>query len=98
MSWKVFWTTEAEDTFTDNVFYLEREWNQTVIENFIRKTEEIIATISLNPKVFPLVNKRKTIHKSLVVKQISLYYRVVENRIELITFWNNYQNPKKLKL
>ena len=95
---KGFWTKEAEDTFNQNIAYLEEEWSKAVIENFIDKTEEAIAVIEKHPLVFPTVNKKKGIHKCLVVKQVSLYYRVLENRIDLLTFWNNYQNPKRLKL
>ena len=98
MSYKVFWTTEAEETFNQNISYLENEWTEAVIENFISKTEESINTLKVNPLLYPLVNKKKSIHKCLVVKQVSLYYQVVAMRIYLITFWNNYRDPKKLKL
>jgi hypothetical protein len=98
MSYKVFWTGEAEQTFNDNIAYLELKWTETVIANFINKTEEAISVIKANPQLFPRINKKKNIHKCLVVKQISLYYKVLDNRIYLLTFWNNYQNPKKLKI
>ena len=98
MNYNVYWTTEAEETFNKNITYLEQEWTETVIEGFINKTEEIINTIQANPLLYPVVNKRKGIHKCLIVKQVSLYYRITENRLELLTFWNNYQNPMKLKL
>ena len=33
------------------------------------------------------------------VKQITLYYLVVSTKqIDLLTFWNNFQNPEYLKL
>jgi len=98
MNYKVFWTKEAEDTFNQNILFLGYQWGETVIENFINKTDSAIKTIKENPLLFPVINKKKAIHKCLVVKQVSLYYVVKENRIDLITFWNNYQNPQKLKL
>jgi hypothetical protein len=72
MSYKVFWTEEAEQTFNQNTLYLEYEWTEVVIENFINKCDEAINTITANPLLFPFVNKEKGIHKCLVVKQISL--------------------------
>jgi hypothetical protein len=98
MSYKVFWTTEAEETFNQNILYLEYEWTEVVIENFINRTEEAISSIRANPLLYPVINKNKNIHKCLVVKQVSLYYRVIASEIYLITFWNNYQNPAKLKI
>ncbi len=98
MSYKVLWTSEAEQTFNQNILYLEYEWTEVVIENFINKAEESISTIKANPLLFPVVSKKKGIHKCLVVKQVSLYYKVVGKNIYLLTFWNNYQNPDRLKV
>ncbi len=95
---KVLWSEEAKETFNQNILYLEKEWSQSVIDNFLDKTDEAISTISKHPLLFPVVSKENRVHKCLVVTQISLYYRIVKNEIHLITFWNNYQNPKKLKL
>jgi hypothetical protein len=98
MNYKVFWSQEAEETFKQNILYLEYEWTEAVIENFINRTEDSINTIRANPLLFPKINKKKNIHKCLVVKQVSLYYVIEGNSINLLTFWNNYQNPKKLKI
>ncbi len=95
---KVIWTEKAEETFHQNIAYLEEKWTQSVIDDFIEKTDESILAISNHPLVFPVVRKKKRVHKCLVVKQISLFYRVVGDEIYLVTFWNNFQNPKKLKL
>ena len=94
---KIFWTKEAEATFAENISYLEREWNADVIENFILKTENILSSIKKNPFLFPVVSKEKNIHKCIVVKQVSIYYKIKSEQIDLLTFWNNFQNPKKLK-
>ena len=95
---RVIWTEEAEVSFNQNISYLEEEWNESVIENFLDKTDEVIMTISKHPLAYPLVDSKEGIHKCLVVRQVSLYYVVLEDRIDLITFWNNYQDPKRLKL
>src|SRR5687768_16802555 len=95
---KVIWSPEAEVTFSQNISYLEENWSYAVIQNFFQRTEEAIALIAKTPPAFPVVNKRKRIHKCVLVKQISLYYQITETHVFLITFWNNYQDPKKLKL
>ena len=97
MSLKVFWTKEAEVSFNKNIDYLNDEWSEAVIEQFVFKTEDAIATIEKHPTLYPSINKKKRIHKCLIVKQISLYYVILDDRIDLLTFWNNFQNPKKLK-
>ena len=95
---QVIWTPEAVTTFNQNIAYLQQEWNDKVIERFIDKTDKLITLISEQPLLFPSAHKKKSIRKCLVVKQVSLYYRVQKDTIYLITFWNNYQHPRKLKL
>jgi len=95
---KVVWTTDAKDSYEQNIAYLANEWNEAVIENFIEKIEEAVSHIQKNPSLYPFYNKRKKVRKCVVVKQISLYYRSTETHIEILLCWNNYQDPKKLKL
>jgi hypothetical protein len=94
----VVWTTDAENSFEQNIAYLQEEWDDFVIMTFIEKTEEAIAYIAHNPALYPLYDKKKKIRRCVLVKQISLYYRITKTNIELLLFWNNYQDPKKLKL
>ena len=93
----IHWTEEANKSFAENISYLGNEWNEKAIEDFIGKTEAALILIEKNPLLFPAVNNKKVFRKCLVVKQISLYYKIRKDRIDLISFWNNYQNPKKLK-
>jgi len=100
MAYKIIWSAEADKTFEANIKYLEDNWSENEIINFVNKSFEIIDVISKTPLLFKQSKTSKRIRKALIVKQISLYYRInnSKNTIELITFWNNFQNPKKLKL
>jgi plasmid stabilization system protein ParE len=93
------WTPEAERTFLQNLEYLSYRWNNKVITDFINKVDDAIQVIASNPKAFPSHNSTLNIHKCVVTPQITVYYRIVDDQtIDLLTFWNNYQNPDKLKL
>ncbi|HVW14617.1 MAG TPA: type II toxin-antitoxin system RelE/ParE family toxin [Mucilaginibacter sp.] len=93
------WTPEAERTFSQNLEYLAYRWNNKVVVNFIDKVDDALDAISLNPEAFPFHNTTLNIHKCIVVPQITMYYRILNDQaIDLLTFWNNYQNPEKLKL
>lgn len=93
---KVLWSKEAISTFEQNIQYLESDWNEKVIQNFFDKTNDVLKRISRNPNTFPLFNKSKNIHRCLVVKQVALFYRIEGSEVNLLSFWNNYQNPEKL--
>jgi plasmid stabilization system protein ParE len=96
---KVIWTPEASETFNSNVDYLLTEWGDQVTSDFLDRVDEVIGSIKSGPEIYPLVNKNDQIHRCVVVKQITLYYQVISSeRIDLLTFWNNFQNPESLKL
>lgn len=99
MAFKIIWTQEAITTFELNIEFLKNRWTEREIKRFVLKTQETILLIQKNPLLFPISKKSKQIRKTLIVKQISLFYRFSSeiNTIYLLTFWNNFQNPKKLK-
>jgi Plasmid stabilization system protein len=96
---KVFWTQEAKDTFNSNIDYLLLEWGEVVTSHFLDRVDQVILRITKSPNLYPIVIRGERIHRCVVVKQISLYYRIVsDEQIDLLTFWNNYQNPERLKI
>jgi plasmid stabilization system protein ParE len=95
---KVIWTPEAAETFKLNIDYLQVEWEDQVALNFLDRVDEVVETIKSNPEIYPSINKKDNIRRCVIVKQISLYYKIVSNKqIDLLTFWNSYQNPERIK-
>lgn len=95
----VNWTEEAKSTFNSNLNYLHTEWNTKVVSDFLDRVDYVVELIQTNPNSFLLVNSEKNVRRCVVTKQISLYFKIIsEDRIDLITFWNTYQNPERLKL
>lgn len=99
MRFKVIWQHEAEETFNKIINYLQQNWNDQVINNFINRVDEVIEIIQNDPTLFPLHRSSKVVHKCIVTEHITLYYKVINSSaIDLLTFWNVSQDPKKLKL
>lgn len=94
---QIYWTKEAEETYQQNINYLIEAWDEQVFYAFVEETEECLALIEKAPNLFPLLNKKEQIHRCKIVKQITLYYKILDKRIDLLAFWNEYQNPIKLK-
>jgi len=96
---KIIWTPEAKETFNSNIEFLLTEWGDRVTTDFLDRVDEVNSRIKSNPRLCPLVKKENQIHRCVVVKQISLYYRVVsDQQIDLISFWNNFKNPEHLNI
>lgn len=99
MSYQVQWTPESKRTFNPNIEYLIREWDTQVTHNFLDRVDEVLGLIKHNPLLFPAHRPADNIHKCIVDKRIIVYYRIVdEQNIDLLTFWNTFQNPDNLKL
>ena len=96
---KISWTPTARRTFFKVLEYLSKDWTIREIENFIDKTEQTIAQISANPYMFKSSKKKKSVRKGFITEYNSIYYRVKPRKkeIELITFWDNRQNPLKIR-
>jgi len=94
----VEWMPEAEITFNENIEYLAKKWNLEVIISFLDRVDEVINHIGENPFLYPSYKEYKDVRKCPVTKQITLFYRIKETQIHLLTFWNNFQHPDRLKL
>lgn len=93
---KIIWSADAVSDYEQNIEYLLDEWGIKETQQFIDEIAEMLNTISKMPELFPLSDYRD-IRKCVVRKQISILYRVKDDKIELVRIWNNKKNPKKLK-
>ena len=97
MPFNIIWSPVAKVTYYEILEYLEEHWTFREIQNFINRVEYVVELIRKSPVQYP-VSKEKNIHRCVVVKQVSLFFRVKENNIELLVFWDNRQDPAKLSL
>lgn len=95
--YKIFWTEHAESELEKTVSYLQKEFSDKEISNLLIKIEETLELISINPKIFP-ISEKKGIHKAVLLKYNSIYYREINNTVEILSFFSNRQNPKKRKI
>lgn len=92
----IHWTSESEITFIENIEYLQEQWVDQTIADFILRVEEVISNIKQNPRLYQVYDKKEKVHACTVNKHITLYYRIADSRrIDLISFWNNHQHPKR---
>ena len=88
---KVYWTKLAISDFRKNIEFLKLRWNDIVIFDFIEKTECVIEIICDNPESG---RWDQDIHcNKILVKNIYHFYEMVNNKIYLLCFWNNFQKP-----
>ena len=100
MACKINWTKKAWQTYESNIKYLENDWTEKEIKTFVRLVDQKLLNLSNQPLIGNSRNKRyPNIRFTLVHKRVALIYKhkPLKNEIDLLVFWNTYQNPKKLK-
>jgi len=97
MSFSITWMPEAFKTFDDRIDYLEIHWTDKEITNFRARVKEYLEILKDKPYIGKKAGRVKNVHVGLILKQVSLIYRVkvLNNEIELLLFVDNRQDPKK---
>jgi plasmid stabilization system protein ParE len=94
----IVWSKRASLKFDQIVSYLIETWGEKSAKQFIGKVFAFIEILSEFPEIGSVENKEKNIRGFTIVKQVNLYYRIQNDKIILILFFDNRQNPKKKKL
>ena len=97
-SYKIIWSDESVKNLDSIITYLELNWTEKEVRKFLDLLNKRIHLISLNPLLFPSTPKSRGIRKSVLSKQTSIFYRIAEQRVEILSIFDNRQNPDKLKV
>jgi len=93
---QIIWAPLSESDFAAILEYLDKNWDSKVASNFIDLTENVIDQISINPKQYPIIFKKKRIRKCVLTKHNSLFYRDSRSQIEILRIYDTRQDPDSL--
>jgi plasmid stabilization system protein ParE len=93
---QIIWSDEAIADYHKNIDYLLNKWSSEVAIEFIEDVDATIELIKVHPGLYPLTEFNE-IRRAVIRKQVTLYVKVSDKQIHLIRFWNNYQQPEKLR-
>ena len=91
---EIIWTEQAELSYISNIEYLEKFWTEKEIINFENEVFRIIEIIEQNINIGKL-EKELNCKSIVILKQITLFYDIINNKIVLLNFWDNRQDTKK---
>lgn len=97
MSYSITWSPAARISYLTILEYVKEEWTYKEVEAFANHTEGVLELIRQNPSLYQYSKKSDT-HRCVLTKQVSLFYRIRNQEIELLVFWDNRQDPDKLNL
>jgi hypothetical protein len=93
MVYKISASPLATASYKQNIAFLEKNWSEKEVTHFITKVSEVIAILKMSPQTFQKWDRNRGIYKIEIVKQITLYYQINTENIELLVFFNNLQDP-----
>lgn len=93
--YRVFWTDHALDELRNTVEYLELNFTDREIRNLSEKIESTLRLVSANPQIFPETEESVGIRRVVIARFNTMYYRVNNNQVEILSFFSNRQAPDK---
>ena len=87
---KVVWSAVAKENIDALKSYLLENFGEKATIEFLTKLLSAVEIISQYPEIGKRIGKNK--RAFVVVRQISVYYRI-EEHIEIIMLWDNRQMP-----
>ncbi len=94
----VYWNKLAKQDYFENIDFLLKEWSVAQAQNFIDEVYEIEFILKQGNIDFQDTN-RSGIKRCVLSKHITLFYRVIDDHnVELLRFWNNFQNSDRITL
>ena len=95
--YSIYWTENALNELSDTINYLEKNFTEKEIKKLAKQIENTIELISRNPNVFPK-SEFKDMHKVVILKFNTLYYRTKDEQVQILSFFSNRQSFSKMKI
>lgn len=91
----VFWTNETFRNASSIKTYLEENFSEKEVERFYSVLSSFEEVISIFPKLYPQTNKKNKIRRAVLSKELSAFYRISKDQIEVLAILDNRQDLSK---
>jgi plasmid stabilization system protein ParE len=97
MALKIVWTKRAIAGYDQVIIYLEEQWTEKEVRNFVQQTEEFFRLLKEYPEMLQKTEKYKNVYRGPINKHTILTYRVEPRKklIELINIRSARKKPLK---
>ncbi|MBW3522668.1 type II toxin-antitoxin system RelE/ParE family toxin [Chryseobacterium sp. NKUCC03_KSP] len=95
--YNISWTPNALSELEETIEYLQKNFSDKEITKLARKIESFSEIIFQNPYIFPK-SEQTNIHKAIILTFNTVYYRIKDNNLEILSFFSNRRSPVKRKL
>ena len=96
--YRVRWTDNALKELAETIAFLETNWTEKELRKLSNALDKTLNLISQNPYLFQSSDFKKNIRRAVILSLNSLYYKIKDQDVEIISFFSNRQSPTKRKL
>lgn len=94
----IIWNKRAETSLDKITDYIGKNFSKKEEDSFLVQVLETLTAIHEFPKAYPETKRPTGARKAVIHPHSTLFYRIENNRkIRLLFFWDNRNNPDKLK-
>jgi plasmid stabilization system protein ParE len=94
----LIWSIRAREEYAKLQEYLYEEWGEEITTRIIKEIDQTVLRIQNSPEHFPVFLKRRKVRRCVASPQTSIFFSLSNNTIEILSVFDNRQNPKKRKL
>lgn len=96
--YKLKWSAQARNDLKSIIDYISSNWTDKEVKEFARKLHKRISLIKTYPLLFPSSAQKENVRRSVLTKQITIFYSELNDSICIISVFDVRQNPNKLKI
>lgn len=94
---EIIWSDLAKLEFSNVLeFYVFKNGNSSYSLKILEEVEDLLETLSNNEFIGRLTSNKIT--RVIPMKIYLIFYEINNNQIEILSFWDNRQNPEKRKI
>lgn len=93
MIYPLVFAQEALETYESIQAQIRDRWGLTILAKFERKTLKTLDQIAKSPFIFKGIPENSNVRKGLINKNCSVFYEIKTDKIEILFFWDNRQEP-----
>lgn len=94
---RIRWTVHALSELSNTIKYLEDNRTEKELIQLANTVDNTVEIISRHPEIFPVSNEKKKTRKAVIDKNNTIYYRVLQDSIQVLSVFGTKQDPAKRK-
>jgi plasmid stabilization system protein ParE len=92
--YKILFTPEAVDTFDAISTQILDRWGESKLQEFKLRVSKYLEIIAQSPYIYPILSELfPDLRRCILHKNCSIIYKVMDQDIHVICFWDNRQEP-----